>query len=226
MNSLVLNLAHRVVQRIIDIPRRGLPVLLRKPAELLPDNFDARYGVETSKLVWLTNISSANYAHGIRYEPCPPAGVHWAIKESGIDPAEYWFVDVGCGKGRPLIIASEYAFPHLIGIDYSADLCRQAASNLRKYRVSAERFRIDCADATEYVFPEHNLLLFLYNPFSPVVLRKMMSHLEANRKHLCIAFIGELRYALQEYSWLHLIAQTNDADIYRNQLHRAPKFRG
>ncbi len=42
----------RLGRRILDIPRKGFPVLHPKKDEC---GFDEKYGVETSKLVWLTN---------------------------------------------------------------------------------------------------------------------------------------------------------------------------
>jgi SAM-dependent methyltransferase len=46
-----------------------------------------------------------------------------AIERSGVDPEQFCFLDIGCGKGRALIIATEYGFKDLIGVDYSAKLC-------------------------------------------------------------------------------------------------------
>lgn len=61
-----VHLIHRAWRRVVDIPKRGLPILHSEPAHA---GFDQEYGVETSKLVWLTNVSSHNYVHGISTKP-------------------------------------------------------------------------------------------------------------------------------------------------------------
>ncbi len=115
---LMRNLLLRVWHRILEIPTRGLPQGTPK------DSFDAEHGTNTSGITWWTNPRSDNFASGIRYQPCPPELCRMAIERSGVDPKEFCFLDIGSGKGRALIIASEYGFKDLVGVDYSAKLCR------------------------------------------------------------------------------------------------------
>ena len=42
------------------------------------------------------------------------------------DIAGYTFIDIGCGKGRPLVVASEYPFARILGCDISAELVKTA----------------------------------------------------------------------------------------------------
>jgi SAM-dependent methyltransferase len=181
MASTLVNLSFRIFQRALEIPVRGLP----KP-QTHQQPFDEALGVETSGVVWLTNPHSKNFRHGIRYEPCDPAACSWSIESSGIDPKDFCFVDVGCGKARPLIIASRYKFAELIGVEYSPQLCEIARSNLRKLGIHC---LVECKDAAEFRFPDRNVFVFLFNPFGPVVLNRVLRNLPASRE-IVIAYAG------------------------------------
>ena len=151
------NLLLRVLYRIREIPSRGLPHPGRH------DSFDKTHGTDTSGVVWLTNPSSPNFPRGVRYEPCQPNLCMRAIETSGILPEKFCFVDVGCGKGRALIIASLYQFHELIGVEYSRKLCQIAERNLKRCGIHAAR--IVCQDATEVIYPSMNTFAFFYHPF-------------------------------------------------------------
>ena len=207
-----VHLLHRALRRVVDIPKRGFPILRPEPAHA---SFDQKYGVETSKLVWLTNVSSHNYVHGIRYEACSPVACQWAIEAAGIDHKDYWFVDVGCGKGRPLLIASRYGFPRLIGIDYCAKLCQKAKHNLQVLHIPEERCEIVCCDATDFRFPEHDLFAYFHNPFDPTILVVVLEHMKMLPNRLIIAFEGPFRGELGRYHWLRLVAHGQNIDLYQ-----------
>src|SRR6267143_2098992 len=95
------NLLARAVRRALETPRRGLPKF-----QTNTNSFDRDWGTKTSGIVWLTNPHSKNFIYGIRYEPCNAEACKWAIDNVGIDTSRLYFIDVGCGKGRPLLIAS------------------------------------------------------------------------------------------------------------------------
>ena len=215
MLSAAINLSHRVVRRVLDIPRKGLPVFRSKPLE---GGFDKEYGVETASLVWLTNPFSKNFGQGCRYEASNPLDVQWAISTSGIDTSQFSFVDVGCGKGRPLIVASTYAFPKLVGIEYSPRLCKQSVANLLKCGVPPDRFEIVCADATEAAFPDGDLFVFFYNPFAPPIIRRVLENLRAHKGRLFVTFTGQFRGEMENHSWLRKVNAVNSTVLYEHPL--------
>src|SRR5687768_7586014 len=45
------------------------------------------------------------------------------------DLESYAFVDVGCGKGRPLLVASEFAFQRIVGVELAPHLAKIARAN-------------------------------------------------------------------------------------------------
>jgi SAM-dependent methyltransferase len=116
------------------------------------------HGTNTSGVVWLTCPESENFTGGIRYEPCDEGLCRWVIENSGICPGEFSFVDIGCGKGRALILASQYHFRNLLGVEYSAHLCQAAEENVRHCGI--ENCRITCPDATAFSYPSTSTFAF------------------------------------------------------------------
>ena len=180
--SVLYNLSVKLIQRTLDIPSRGLP----KP-QGSREPFDEALGVETSGVVWLTNLRNKNFVHGIRYEPCSPVKCRWAIENSGIHPREFSFIDIGSGKGRALIVASKYGFAGLSGVEYSSKLCKIATANFEKLGIPAQ---VVCRDAVDFKFPDEDIFVFFYNPFGPAVLRKVLANLRST-KRVVVAFQGD-----------------------------------
>jgi SAM-dependent methyltransferase len=213
-DKLFRNLLLRIWHRILEIPTRGLPRGTRK------DSFDAEHGTNTSGVQWWTNPRSENFVRGVRYEPCSPELCRMAIERSGVVPKQFCFLDIGCGKGRPLIIASEYGFKELIGVDYSAKLCRVAEQNLKACGV--ERFRIINSDATRFHYRTMNTMAFLYHPFKDDVLGTVLEKLRtATSGHeLVIAYVGSGGDLMLGQEWLEQIHGIPSLRIFRK--HQAP----
>src|ERR1019366_427913 len=214
-DTLFRNLLRRVWYRILEIPIRGLPGGTRKAS------LDAEHGTNTSGIQWWTNPRSENFARGIRYEPCSPRLCRMAIERTGVDPKQFCFLDIGCGKGRPLIIASEYGFKNLIGVDYSAKLCRVAEQNLKACGV--EQFRVVNSDAKRFDYPTVNTLAFLYQPFNDDVLGSVLENLcTATSGHeLVIAYVGRGGDLMLGLEWLEQIHGLPGLRLFRKR--RSPE---
>ena len=207
--GLIHNMAVRIIHRIEEIPQRGLPSFRTPSSE-----FDREYHVKTAGIVWLTNPFSENFTHGIRYDPCSPDACRWAIESSNVDTKTFTFIDVGCGKGRALLIASQYEFPHVIGVEYSRRLCRQARANLVRFGVPVGRCEVVCADAADYAFPPGHLFVFLNNPFDAKIIHMVLEHLKDRSEHLLISFVGQGRRELRKLPWLSHVACGPDIDLF------------
>jgi len=91
------------------------------------------------------------------------------------------FIDIGCGKGRVLLMAAEHGFRKIIGVDFAADLCLAARDNVERYRRSSNSsavFSIEQRDACTYNVPDQPGVLFLYNPFNESVMRSFVANVE------------------------------------------------
>ncbi|MFA6155530.1 class I SAM-dependent methyltransferase [Mesorhizobium sp.] len=145
--------------------------------------FDREFDTDTEKNVplWRLNIDSANRTQGIRYQSLAPILIRNAIEALPADLNNFSFCDLGSGKGRVLMVASEYPFKEVIGVEFSHELHIIANNNLRKYR-SRKQARSTVStlhlDAANYRFPSGNLVIFLFNPFGESVLRSVLANLE------------------------------------------------
>ncbi|HXN17199.1 MAG TPA: class I SAM-dependent methyltransferase [Candidatus Binatus sp.] len=158
-----------------------LSVLRKKAADLRDrlrgrDQFDASLGVDTSGIIRVVDTKSPNRVHGARYQPCNPENLRWAIESAHADLANFDFADIGCGKGRALVVASKYPFRRLIGVDYSLPFVETARENL-KHIGASERSELHCQDAVSFRFKSQATFLFLYNPFSSSLLDAVLLHL-------------------------------------------------
>ena len=213
---MIYPLLQRVTKRIVEIPKRGLPTFKLNHG---PFDQELAPGIETTSLVWLTNPFAKNYSRGLRYEPCSPEACRWVIANADVRANEYYFVDVGCGKGRPLLIASQHEFAHLLGVDYSQRLCRRAEENLVKAGVQRKRFTIACEDATTFDFPEHNLLVYFFNPFDMTILDGVMRNLAmvAAKHSVIVGYEGPNRLFMERYDWLEQTAEGWNVRLYRSR---------
>lgn len=141
-----------------------------------PDEFDRRLGVETRLAVWRKRIFTN--PDSVDYEAVNPLIFARAVP---VVPRST-FIDLGCGKGRALILAHEAGFRDLIGVEISPKLAKATIRNLKKLNIAAE---IVAADAGAYCFPDRPIVVFLYNPFGEPTMRKVTKHLrEHNRAYV------------------------------------------
>ncbi len=115
------------------------------------------------------------------YQPTEPALFQEMMASVPIEFDKFTFVDLGSGKGRTLLMASEYPFRKIVGVELVAGLHRAAEQNIREYRSSTQRcaeIEAVCTDACEFVFPDTPLVLYLFNPLPEVGLQRVLRNLE------------------------------------------------
>lgn len=123
------------------------------------DRFDAKYRVETQAPVRISDLETANPAAPFanRYEGTPIAAIHKIIRRLKVDRPQFTFIDLGSGKGRVLLIAAQYPFKSVIGIEFSETLHNIALSNIQRYcelgRVKTRPTSINC-DAAGFDFSD------------------------------------------------------------------------
>ncbi len=147
--------------------------------EFGPHPFDRDHQVETSGLVRGEDIDpgslSGLYITG--YYGISPSTLRQALELLPEPVDAYTFVDLGCGKGRALLVAAELEFQRLIGVEISPELARTAQKNTAR----EPRIHVEQGDATTFVFPQEPLVIFLYHPFLPPVLKKVLRNLQRER---------------------------------------------
>jgi hypothetical protein len=101
--------------------------------------------------------------------------------QNGLDLRDYTFVDLGSGKGRTLLMASDYPFRRIVGIELLSSLHQIAQQNIDQYKSESQKcFLLEsiCADATAISFPDGPLVLYLFNPLPESGLRRVRLNLE------------------------------------------------
>ena len=94
----------------------------------------------------------------------------------------YSFVDVGAGKGRAILLASDLPFRKIIGVELNEELAHQAQRNLVRWnRVAGSRKRpaicVIRGDALEFRWPRTPLLVYMYNPFACPLVAQLAAKL-------------------------------------------------
>jgi len=151
--------------------------------------FDVEHSVDTSGI-----ISSPKLATGHANDPHITAyyGVAPSILLGLIDlwlnrthpPASidrYTFIDIGAGKGRAMLIASQAPFREIIGVELNPNMATIALQNIARWtrhepHLSPIHLRQE--DATTFTFPPGPCLAFLFHPFEAPVLRRFLRSIE------------------------------------------------
>ena len=142
--------------------------------------FDREHGVDTAGIIPLGALDATGRwaSHGHRYEATTPALFHRALDGLQVDLSRFTFVDIGAGKGRALLLASEYPFHRVVGVEFSPKLVAVARGNVARWLEKERACReitVECSDATEYDLPPEPLVLYFYNPFDRLVMREMLA---------------------------------------------------
>lgn len=174
------------VQRTVRV-RRQAPS--REPPKQFASvhPFDARYGVETSGLLHPEDLSKGRrsdlYNNG--YFGIAPSAFRQICSRLEIDFRNFTFVDLGSGKGRALLLASEYPFREIIGVELSPELHQIALDNVARYDAPSQQCgKIRClqCDAAEYELPAGPLVIYMWNAFERPIFEKVVANLEASLK--------------------------------------------
>jgi SAM-dependent methyltransferase len=167
-------------------------LLARELWEFLRDSTPARrrqrYG--DMEYDWEHRVNTTSGAVGWRerlgvfhsaYQPTDPAAFREMMAALPIRFDQFTFVDLGSGKGRTLLLASEYPFHRIVGVEILPELHQIAQANLARYKRESQKcFALEavCGDATDFSFPAEPLVLYLFNPLPESSLRRVMVSLE------------------------------------------------
>jgi len=148
--------------------------------------FDREFGTDTSGSVSITKLRQDEPGAGLceenmnSYAGSQPSIVRRAI-QSLPDVTGFTFVDQGCGKGRPLLIATEFPFRDIIGVDLSKGLLSIARSNANAIQQRfPQRVLITLLQRTAHDFIPANdrIVFFCYNSMTRDGVGEFVQRLE------------------------------------------------
>ena len=149
-------------------------------------SFDRRYRIKTSAYILLPNTSFApsRLSDATQYGPVNGWALRKFLREIRL-PRELHFVDLGCGLGRACILAAEYGFKRVTGVELAPEFCALARDNLARCRLPASSLssvtivQMDVLDFCEQTDAD---VFFMFRPFSEEFLSWVLQKLEARAK--------------------------------------------
>jgi hypothetical protein len=183
--SVLHNVGEKIYWRFYN---RAFNARLRQE-QLREQEFDRRYGVETGGDTILTEIGlsaeAAQRGNNV-YRSVWQDVFHRALRRVPIRHEDFTFVDYGSGKGKAMLMASDYPFREIIGVEYAEPLHACAVRNIATYRNDDQRcrnIRSICADALDFEPPADSpLLCFFFNPFDDETFRIVFATLAATAR--------------------------------------------
>jgi hypothetical protein len=178
------------------MPQRKPKTPLVMPAPQPPQHpFDQIHGVETSGLIAAGNLITGhpNDSHVTAYYGVAPSILRALIglwlATPPLHPIEhYTFIDIGAGKGRAMLVASEFPFHQVIGIELNPALADTAQLNLDHWLATHAAdttasplapIRLFEQDALTFDLPRTPTLAFLFHPFEAPILKLLLRRIEA-----------------------------------------------
>ena len=153
--------------------------------------FDLKYGTDTGGYLRPDEIDSGGMHDAMNngYSAVAPSVFREACRRwretlpsSAGRLNAYTFLDVGAGKGRALLLASELPFCKVIGVELNATLARIAQRNVTLWNRLARpraKIRVVHEDAAAIRWPRTPLLVYLNNPFDCALVELLASRLAA-----------------------------------------------
>lgn len=143
----------------------------------------SKYGINTIKR---TELKGLTIPEGDISKSSPYEAVNYYMLETLFEnfrklfPEEKSLTDLGCGKGRVLVVAAHYGFTDITGIDFAKELCEEAARNVKSIKTDfpAVNFKIIWDDVIRVPLTAINNVFFLFNPFNKEILEKFVEKVE------------------------------------------------
>jgi SAM-dependent methyltransferase len=160
-----------------DFVRDSTPERRRRRYGDMEYDWEHRVNTTSGTLGWQARLLGLFHSP---YQPTDPALFQEMMAKLPIDFDAFTFIDLGSGKGRTLLMASEYSFRRIVGVEILPALHQIAQENLAKYESESQQcFQLEavCGNAVDFSFPAEPLVLYLFNPLSQSGLRQVMASL-------------------------------------------------
>jgi predicted RNA methylase len=140
--------------------------------------FDNTYEVDTRGITQLSElqVKGRNRVFGFPHIASDPDEFSDAVASLQIKHEDFTFIDLGSGKGRAVLLAMPLPFRRIIGVEFALELHLIANANVNHLRAAGtdiSRVSLVHADATEFELPLEPLVIYLYNPFGEVVMKRI-----------------------------------------------------
>lgn len=181
----------------------------------LQQSFDSRHNVATTTDISddQLGLTAAEYGSSMGYEPTTAYGFGMTLEDLPVDYSQFTFVDYGAGMGRAMLMASDFPFQKIVGVELSQQLVETCRQNLERYRSKwqlCHQFEVHHANATHFVPPLGPLVVYLFNPFTADVLLTVLENLrqsiiESPRPLYLVYANPRCRELIDQADWLQQV---------------------
>ena len=125
------------------------------------------------------------------------------------------FIDIGAGTGKAMILALDYGFTKVKGIEIVEGLVEIAEENRQSLNIPKEKFVCIADDALNYEYAIDDKVIFFNDPFSNEVFAPLLKKLEENilEKRVEVTFIYKNNSKRDIESYKSLLKKYNGQEI-------------
>lgn len=168
-----------LARELWEFARDSTPSRRRQRFGDMEYDWDYRVNTTSGTVAWRERL--LGHFHSA-YQPTDPTAFRAMMDLLPISaPEEFTFIDLGSGKGRTLLLASEYAFRRIIGVELLPELHGTAVENIRAYCEAnhpASEIESVLRDACDFEFPATPLVVYLFHPLPTAGLERVIRNLD------------------------------------------------
>jgi len=163
---------------------RGLLLAHRFTAD---KNIEKLMFVPTAKSIPLSHVRVPHQLRrtGHDYRPTPWHVFHWAMMMIPETFERFAFVDYGAGRGRALLMASQYPFDKITGAEIAAELHQDCILNIAQFSRSYMKCRdVTCEhlSALRLDIPDQETVFYFNNPFDHSMFERVVDQIVRSYK--------------------------------------------
>lgn len=129
---------------------------------------------------------------------------------------EVSITDLGCGKGRMMMVAPHFGFTGIKGIDFAEEVCAQARENMEKTELKFPgiTWKVLHENVADHAVEPGDSVFFMFNPFTEVVLKSFLKNLDAS----CEQYPRTVYFLYASPQHQDLLQEDGFAVVYEKQM--------
>lgn len=183
--------------------------------------FDWQYGVDTETWMPLSEYGATD-TDMKHYQASFSGELKRAFRQlrSLCDTSAYTFFDIGCGKGKVLILAEKYLHcANIVGVELNSALVDTARKNLKKLSIDAEVVEANARDFNGY---KPYSIVYICDPFGNETMQRMLEHI-TQQCDGCYLIYNNPTHAVESFNFHKITETTGWHANYRTAIYHFKK---